>query len=230
MWNVVRAQVSFKLQVTLSAIVSMIVIQIIGIFLSSMGMSMSTNGFLDVYTYSLDLVLILMIVWSIIVGYLLPSKGYRLDDASFVGTLTSSNISNGIMLLILSFFAGVTTYLSYYPLYVFLHLKGMEVVRSSSILEDPLQAMLTILVFSFYIWLASAAGYLAGTLVQYSKLFKLVLPVAILTSLFTFTGQEIMKTILLDSSDLLLICKLIVTSLVLLSIAGIVYKSLEVRS
>ena len=230
MWEVVKAQVSFKLQVSLSAIVSMIIIQILGIFLSSMGTGMSSNEYLNVYTYSLDLVLIFMIVWSIMVGYLLPSKGYRFDDSSFVGTFTSSNISNGIMLFVLSFLAGVTTYLSYYLLYVFLYFNGLDVVRSATIIDEPLQAILTILLFSCYIWLASTAGYLAGTLVQYSKLFKLILPIAALTLLFTFNGQKIMKLVLVDSSDLFLIFKLIVTSLVLLSLAGFVYKRLEVRA
>ena len=191
---------------------------------------MSSNGDLHIYIYSLDLVLLFMVVWSIIVGYLLPSKGYRLDDASFVGTPTSSNIANGIMLFILSVFAGVTTYLTYYLLFLVFHFMGIEIVRSTTILEEPLQAILTILVFIFYIWVAGAAGYLAGTIVQYSKVFKLVLPVVALTLLFTFTGQGIIQTLLVDSSDLILILKLMVTSLALIFIAGIVYKRLEVRA
>jgi len=230
MWSVVKSQVSFKLQVSLSAVVSLVIIQILALILSSMGTGMSSNGDLHIYTYSLDLVLIFMVVWSIIVGYLLPSKGYRFDDASFVGTPASSNIANGIMLFILSLFSGVTTYLTYYLLFLVLHFRGMEIARSTTIFDEPLQAILTILVFIFYIWVAGAAGYLAGTLVQYSKLFKLVLPVVALMLLFTFTGQGIIQTLLVDSSDLILILKLMVTSLALIFIAGIVYKRLEVRA
>ena len=230
MWSVVKSQVSFKLQVSLSAVVSLVIIQILALVLSSMGSGMSSNGDINIYIYSLDLVLLFMVVWSIIVGYLIPSKGYRFDDASFVGTPKSSNIANGIMLFLLSLFAGVTTYLTYYILFIVLYFRGMEVVRSATFLDEPFQAFLTILVFIFYIWLAGAVGYLAGTLVQYSKLFKLVLPVAALTLLFTFTGQDIIQNLLVDSSDIILILKLMVTSLALIFIAGIVYKRLEVRS
>ena len=70
MWSVVKSQVSFKLQVSLSAVVSLVIIQILALILSSMGTGMSSNGDLHIYTYSLDLVLIFMVVWSIIVGYL----------------------------------------------------------------------------------------------------------------------------------------------------------------
>ena len=233
--DVVKTQVKYKLNAFIGALISLIFLQLLGLYFSlnatsSMGSNIN-NASININIISVDPVIMLVVFWAFFVGNLMTTKAYRYDDFSFVSTRLSSNLANIIVLFMMSVFAGVTTLLSSFLLRVILLLFGkLDYVKTSGLLDDPLNSLVTIVVITILILTAAAGAYLVGMLVQISRVFILVLPVLILSLLITKSGQSILHYVFLDNNtNLILIVKLICVALIFFGLAALSSNRLEVR-
>lgn len=232
--NVVINQVKFKLKAYMGAILSLVFAQIIGIIFSMNGTSTMGSGVnniqVEVTTITLDALFVLVNIWALIVGNLLTTKAYRYDDFSFVATRLSSNIANIIFLCIVSTFAGITTFFANYILRSIYFLSGKsEYINSPGFLDDPLGSLLTIVVVTIVILVMTAGGYLAGLLIQNSKIFIFLIPVFYLSIIVTKTGQSFLQLFFENESIMYLIVKLICVIISFFTVAILCSNRLEVR-
>jgi len=233
--EIVRTQVKFKMNAYLGTLVSLIVVQLLGLVFSLNGTgSMGTNinnTAIQVVIVSSDTVFIFVAIWALFIGNVITTKGYRNSNFSFVTNSLSNNLSNIIVLIVMSVFAGVTTFLSNYILRIVLPLfNNVDYVRSASILDNLLGSFANVGLLICLILMISAAGYLWGTLVYMHKAYMFLLIVLIIATPTTKTGQMILQLIFVDNGSLLfLIVKLIGVSIVLFVLASVCSNRLEVR-
>lgn len=207
--GVVLSQVKFKLSAYSGLIYSLIILQVLGILFatgwSSSGTSIN-NISINLNISSIDSGFIFVSLLAISVGNLITTRAYRYDDFSFVATRLSSNIANCIVLLIFSCYAGVTTYFSVYLMRIFLTFNSTnEFVEGPTILDDPMNSLLTILAMIIFLWMFSSLGYIAGTLFQKHKLLFFGALVIIIMLLLTGTWIRISEIIFVENSSLLIL-------------------------
>ncbi|ALC87692.1 hypothetical protein AM499_19180 [Bacillus sp. FJAT-22090] len=232
--KIVMTQVKFKLNAYIGALLSLIFVQLIGLLFSTSGSGMMgtsvNNIHIQVLTLSNDLVFVFVAIWALFVGNLITTKAYRYDDFSFVTTRLSSNLANILILLIISIFAGVTTFLSNYVLRVYLSFFGnMEYMKSPGVFDDPLSSFRMVIITTLLILSLAAGGYLAGMLIQNSRVFLFIIPIFVLSILTTEIGQTLIQNIFINESTWLLILNLIIVTIVFFGIAIASSNRLEVR-
>lgn len=232
--KIVMTQVKFKLNAYMGALLSLIFVQLIGLLFSTNGSSMMgtsvNNIHIQVITLSNDLVFVFVAIWALFVGNLITTKAYRYDDFSFVTTRLSSNLANILFLLIISVFAGVTTFLSNYVLRVYLSIFGnMEYMKSPGVFDDPLGSFRMLIITTLLILSLAAGGYLAGMLIQNSRLFLFLIPIFVLSILTTEIGQTLIQNVFINESTWLLILNLIIVTIVFFGTAIVSSNRLEVR-
>ena len=149
-----------------------------------------------------------------------------------MATRLSSNLANCIVLLIFSCFAGVTTFLSGYLMRIFLTFNSNnEFVEGSTILENPINSLLTILAMITLLWMFSSIGYIAGTLFQKHKLLFFGAIVIIVMLLMTGIWIRISESIFVENGSLLiLVMKIFVITILLFATSTAISNRLEVRS
>ncbi len=179
-WDVVKKQYRYKLKSYFGVFTSLIVIQLLAIFFSfnGTGMSGGSSGTLDyeVHYFTSDIIQVFMMLWAFISAIIITTKAYRYDDYAFVTNRRISHYSNMLFLFSASVFAGVTVYLS---THLFKWITYM-VKDQSTIMVDSLTGtgLVTGTAASIlYIFLFASAGYFVGMLVQFNKIFSLLLPV-----------------------------------------------------
>jgi hypothetical protein len=98
------------------------------------------------------------------------------------------------------------------------------------------ELILGILAASLYIFMASSVGYLFGTLAQVSKSFIIVIPVLIIGLLFLDGSlnpkpvvQEIYQFYFLETSFLLFLLKIMLTTATLFGASSILFNRMGVR-
>lgn len=234
--KVVRAQVRFKMTAYTGAVLSLIVVQLIGLIISlngtgSMGTSID-NISIQVNIVTHDGVFMFVAIWALFVGNLITTKAYRYDDFSFVTTRLSGNIANIIILCMVSVFAGVTTFLSNYLLRVVLLLFGSSsYLKSPGILEDPLSSFLNVMMIIILILTAASAGYFGGMLLQKSKVFMVLIPAFIIAIPVTKSGQAVLQYVFVENESMLfLLVKLVSITIILFTLAVVTSNRLEVRT
>lgn len=233
--SVVKAQVKFKLNAYNGLIYSLIILQLLGILFAGEAGGSGTsfnNTSISINISSIDIGFLFVSLLAISVGNLITTKAYRYDDFSFVATRLSSNIANCIVLLIFSCFAGVTTFLSGYLMRIFLTFNSNnEFVEGSTILENPINSLLTILAMITLLWMFSSIGYIAGTLFQKHKLLFFGAIVIIVMLLMTGIWFRISESIFVENGSLLiLVMKIFVITILLFATSTAISNRLEVRT
>lgn len=233
--SVVLSQVKFKLNAYNGLVYSLIILQLLGILFSTGGSSSGTsinNTSISVNISSIDMGFVFVSLLAISVGNLITTKAYRYDDFSFVATRLSSNIANSIVLLIFSCFAAVTTFLSGYLMRIFLTFNSNnEFVEGFTILDDPINSLITILAMIILLWMFSSIGYLAGILFQTHKLLFLSVVVLIVMLLMTDTWRRISEAIFVENGSILILASKIFTITILLfAISAAISNRLGVRT
>ena len=233
--SVVLSQVKFKLSAYNGLIYSLIILQLMGILFATGGASSGTsinNISISLNISSIDSGFIFVALLAISVGNLITTKAYRYDDFSFVATRLSSNIANSIVLLIFSCYAGVTTYFTGYLMRIFLtYNSNNEIVVGSSILNDPINSLLTILAMIIVLWLFSSIGYIAGTLFQLHKLLFFGAVVMSFMLFMTKTWIRISGAIFVENGSLLILAiKIFSITILLFAISTTISNRLGVRS
>lgn len=187
--EVVKKQISYKWRAYISVFTSLVVIQLLAVLFSLNGTGMSSSGGMNyniqVDYYNADMIMIFTIFWGFMTALLLTTKAYREDDFAFVTNRTSGTLSTIIYLWIICSIAGFTASLSGYLLKVVVFLfTSQEILNSTGAggtgiyLMGLVSLILTIFMFAGF-------GYAAGMIVQWNKVFVILLPVLMIGLLFS---------------------------------------------
>ncbi|MCA1055737.1 hypothetical protein LCM10_12140 [Rossellomorea aquimaris] len=238
-WDIVKKQYRYKLKSYFGMFTSLMMIQLLAILFSfnGTGMSGGSSSSLDfeVHYFTSDILQVFMMIWAFISAIIITTKAYRNDDYAFVTNRRISHFSNVLFLFSASVIAGLTGYLA---IHLFKVITFM-LKDSSSIMVESLTAtglLKGIPASILYIFLFACAGYFVGMLVQFNKIFAVLVPIlcvgalildgmtgdpTLLVSALTFFGSEM--------SFLLFLVKILgVSFLFLLGSIGISNR-LEVR-
>ncbi|MBT2639666.1 hypothetical protein [Bacillus sp. ISL-39] len=240
LWDVVKKQFRFKLKSYRGVFTSLMLLQIIGLLFSLGGEGGSGGGSesfsYDMNYYSGNFLLAFMMIWAFISAIVVTTQAYRYDDYSFVANRLSSHLSNILFLGWASIIGGVTFVLASQSLkLVFLFQQDRKFIESEpmTVLQMSEGLAATIL----YLFLFTALGYLVGMLVQKSKIFTIILPALLFGSLFlnVFLANEstyvidIGQVFMRETSFLLFMLKVLLTSALAYGISALISNSLEVR-
>jgi hypothetical protein len=182
MWGVVKKQFRFKWKSFRGVFSSLMILQIIGILFSLNGDGTAGGGseFFDysLQTFSGNILFGFVLLWGFISAIVITTRAYRYDDYTFVTNRMASHLSNLLFLLTASFISGVTVLLANQTVRLIVYfIRKQEVI--STVPTTTGQILLGIAVITLYILMFATLGYLAGMLVQYSKIFIIVLPALI---------------------------------------------------
>lgn len=231
--DVVKRQVGFKLRAYLGVFSSLMAMQLLAIVFSLLGSANIYYGGSSISVnfsyYSADIVIGFTMLWSFISAILITTKANRYDDFTFVTNRLSSNMSNGLFLLIASVVGGITSLLSGYLIKLIIYyFKDIHAIGSIS----PKELFIGIIAAFLYVFLCSAVGYLIGIMIQISKAFIILLPSIFAGMLIVGKLEWIEATLNFfrgESSLLLFFIKIIVLSGILFGCAAAVSNRLEVR-
>lgn len=181
--NIVKKQVKWKVKLYISALSSLVIVQIIfAVLTSSTGSESygSGSGNLNVhfFNYSLDMFLMISAIWAFVVALLFTTKAYRIDDLSVISSRTSSAIANILVMIIYSFIAVILMIPTYY-----LQVLGILLVEKKSFVLDHLFISPSVFILCFSsICLFGAIGLLLGTSLKGPVVIKVFLSTFMLFS------------------------------------------------
>ncbi|MBY7142133.1 hypothetical protein KFZ56_03310 [Virgibacillus sp. NKC19-3] len=237
--NLVMKQFRYKLKSYIGSINSLVVLQLIAILFSLNGAASSGGGAtrVNVQTtyYTADIVIIFTMIWAFMSAVLITTKAYREENFLFVASRLSSHLSNSLFLLATSFLAGIMALLSGFLLKVIIYFTIESEILHMSMSQSFIEVGMGIIATILYIFLASCFGYLLGTIIQLHKTLVILLPGVLLGIIFltSVNGLHLLplvgKFYFFESSFLLVLCKVLVSSGVFLLGAGVISNRLEVR-
>lgn len=183
MKTIVQKQVKWKAKLYLSALGSLITLQVLfGLlfFNSGSGSSGLGRGGLNVQfsIYSLDVFLMLAAFWAFITATLFTTKAFRIDDLAVISSRTSSAIANMIVLILYSLIAVMLMVSTLYLQLIVVLLRK----ETPLILDQLIISPTTLLVCFSIICLFSAIGLLLG------NCYKGPATIKVFTTIFLVTG------------------------------------------
>ena len=238
--EVVKRQIGYKWRAYTGVFTSLVIIQLLGVLFSLNGtgsMSSGRTGYdISISYFTADIVIGFTIFWGFITAFLLTTKAYREDDFAFITNRKSSTFSTIVYLFILCSIASVTALLSSFLLKVvaFIFLPGEEELLLSSA-ESPGIWISGILATLMLVFMFSSMGYLAGMIIQWNKMFVILLPIILFGSMFLFSKGDFpiqvqfFKFIFEESSFLIFTLKTVAFTAIFYSLATLVSNHLEVR-
>lgn len=235
--KVIAKQYRFKFKAYIDVFSSLVGIQFLAIIFSTLGSTSSTfigvgnSGSFHIKQYSSDLVIMFTFMWMFVTAVTTTMKQTRYQDFSFVGTRLSSSISSILFLVTAAA-----------PAAIFAMLSGYLIRSVVFIFSDtPIYGIgfsLTFLVTGiisiyFYMVIIASIGYLIGAIVQFSKIFLVVVPAIFLGAGYLFTQllllQRLVEAIIFESSLLLFSLKALIAGAIFFTAAIVLLRGREVR-
>jgi hypothetical protein len=239
-WDLVKKQFRFKMNSFKGMFTSLLVLQIIGILLSLNGDGSSGGGsnFFDyrLNYYNGNIIFAFVMIWAFISAILVTTKAYRFDDYSFVTDRLTSHFSTILFLFAASFIAGITVLLANRVVILIIYFM-QDNVNLTEQTPTLLSGLTGIIAMTLYIFLLASLGYLAGNLVQVSKLFIVILPAVTIGSVFLETLltrnpsliPDVFSFFGMEDSFLLFVLKVTLVSGISLAAAAVTSMKLEVK-
>ncbi|MBS3976475.1 MAG: hypothetical protein KGZ75_07080 [Syntrophomonadaceae bacterium] len=242
LFNVTKTQYQYKLKAYIGFFGALAAVQAIAVLLSLGGMGGAGTGTemiqFSIKLFSNEIIVLLTFFWAVVVSVALTTKGYRDGDAVFVSNRLSSNLANGAFLLTCCLAGGLTAVLSgvVLRLVLFFSTGGAGIV-SQNFFMTPAELAVGTAVTALYLLLLGTAGYLCGMLVQYSKVFVVILP-SLFFGLLILVGRDAgiremllppINFVVQESSLILLALKIILIAAVMFGIALLLSNRAEVR-
>ncbi|WP_156319836.1 hypothetical protein [Bacillus sp. FJAT-18017] len=182
----VKKQFLYKLKANIDAFSALVGVQLLAIVFSLGGTGMSGGGNggmnVEVNYLSANLVIIFTFMWAFVSAITINNKVTREQDFTFVTNRMSSSLSNILFLVTVGLLGSFTAILAgnLVQAIVYLFLEK-NVYR----LQTNVSGLFTSIAGCFlYLLVFSSIGYLVSSLSQVNKLFKLIIPFAIIGLLF----------------------------------------------
>ncbi|KUP04730.1 hypothetical protein Q75_14895 [Bacillus coahuilensis p1.1.43] len=237
-WQVVMKQFHYKRKAYVSIFLTLIFVQILGMlfsFTSNGGGSGDSIGISYGYTlYSSSAIIMMTLLWAFISSLLLTTKAYKFDDFLFVTNRLTSNVSNVLFLLFMSLLGAITTSLAslVFRLLLFLLKDSESLVMMNMGIGDWIMG---VVVAFLYILLVATIGYLIGTVFQWGIIGRILVPVVVLSTLFSRQGEDSLVVLIgsiyvEEPVFLLYFVKVFLTAGLLLTLSTILTNRMEVRS
>lgn len=213
--TIVLKQVKWKAKLYISALSSLVIVQIIfGILTSSSGNASTGHGRgnlnIRFSIYTLDTFLIITAIWAFIVALLFTTKAYRTDDLSVISSRTSSAMANVFVMIIYSFIAVIIMISTYY-----LQVFGISLMEKKPfIVENLFISPSTLLLCFSSLCLFSAIGLLLGSSFKGPVVIKIFVSTFMLFSLiYMLLGSINLSPLLMLSNLMISVLYLLVTLL-----------------
>lgn len=229
-------QFIYKLKGYSGLIYALILAQLLGLLFSMAprsGMSAGNESLhISVETYTADILLIFSFAWIIMIAILFTSKPYRSMEITLVTNRLSSHLSNIMLLVTYSVFAGLTsTLLSvvYRIILVFTTEQSQFIMDGFMLATTDL--LLGVLVSSLYMVLLGAIAYLIRLIIEVNKIFAIVLPFVFIGLLRAYTPffGDLVKFYVYEDSLGIFILKVLITSIVLFGVSIVLSGRREVQ-
>lgn len=238
LFNVVKKQIHFKVKSYTGIFHSLVLLQVLGLFLSTLGVSsMSESGSnfsLTVEYFTSGIVLWMTAIWLFINTILLTTKAYREDDFTFISTRLSRLWANIVYLGLLTVMGAISAYLATNVLKLYLILKNELIILDSLSLFSNIFSLLGLI---GYFILVSAIAYTIGSIIQRSKLIAIVTSISLMMLgiiIIRLQGEDLFAHILnffIREPNLALFwIKISITSSLLFLLSWIMSKNQEVQA
>lgn len=240
--DIVKKQFLHKLNAYTGVFSSLLVMQLLGLFLgfvtgSGGGSGSFGNVSIDYTFITGDGPIIFTMLWAFSMGILVTTLAYRNDAFSFVSNRISHHISGILFLMFASAIAGITAVLagSIIKLISLFH-SNLLIDEASGLFSSPVDFFIRIATSVLYTLLFASLGYVTGSFIQRSKLVIplliaafLILPmlrlnmggIALIEKVVTFYSTE--------TSLLIFLIKVVATISVFFAISIAVTNKTEVR-
>lgn len=239
--TVVKKQYIFKLQTYANLFVSLAAVQLIAMLFTAGGIASTGMGSNNLYVlvkiYSGTGIFGFTVLWIMVNSLILMFPQYRNIDFTFVTNRISSNLANMGFMVTAAAAGGITAVLGSLLLRnIFYYAGGSEyLLNANNFYIGPAELFSSMGVAVLYLLLSSAAGYLAGALVQLHKSLYVILP-ALLLGLFIYesANEQIrifrrLDFFFLERSPLLFTLKIMISVLLLWACAVLLSNRTEVR-
>ncbi|WP_139217098.1 hypothetical protein [Salibacterium halotolerans] len=185
---------TFKCRAFTEILSALLLLQLFAVLLSSTIFStVTTSTFQEGFdvtmdTYSSDFVIVFTMLWGFLCSLNITTKAYREDDFLFVTNRFTSHVATILFLCAVSAAGGVTAALSGFLIRVLAYYIHDNVILSTAF--GPGLFLMGAAAAAGYVLLSTAAGYLAGIIIQWHRAFKLLIP-AVVIGLMSLRGADI---------------------------------------
>lgn len=238
--DVVKQQFLYKLNAYTGVFTSLLVMQLLGIFLSFENQSGISGSHSLMVTWSAttsDPPIGFTWLWAFSMGIMMTTITYRNDAFTFVTNRMSHHLSSFLFLLSITTIGGITAALSGSLIQFITAIRNHSVIiDSAGVFDSPYEFAIRIMTSILYTILFGGLGYLIGAFIQRSKLVIPLIFVVIFVlpylQLGTDTEGFLLKIILFfgqETSFLLFLLKVIGTVTAFFTISMTITNEMEVR-
>lgn len=240
--DIVKKQFLHKLNAYTGVFSSLLVMQLIGLFLgfgTGGGGGSGSGGNVSIdYTFTTgDVPIIFTLLWAFSMGILVTTLAYRNDAFSFVSNRISHHISGFLFLMFASAIAGITAVLAGSIIkLIFLFQSNLLIDEASGLFSSPVDLLIRIATSILYTLLFAGLGYVLGSFIQRSKL---VIPILIAVFFIgpmirlNLGGIDLIEKVVsfygTETSLLVFLIKIVATVCILFAISITVTNKTEVR-
>lgn len=235
-FEITKKQYFFKLNAYFELIFSLVIFQIIGVLFSLGGTSSQGMNFVTIVRYSSSVEMFMTISILFAIAVVVQVDKYKKVNQIIVGNKVISSLADIAFLITLCSFGAITATFSGAFLRVLFYFTGSgKNIVSEGFYISPQVLFISIISTFLYAVLFSSLGYLSGALVQFHKIFAIILPAGFIGCIFVSAVNKGFSTIptdifnfyCLEASIPIFALKIIITAIVFLFAAVKVTGSLE---
>lgn len=238
LFYIVKKQVNFKIKSYTGIFHSLIVLQVLGMFLSTLGDSSmysetSPGNSISVHYINSRVIVGMTAAWLFINTLILTTKAYREDDFTYVSSRWSRLLANICFLLILALIGSVTSFLATNVMTIYLALGNKELIVTTSL--SIFSVFLGIIGVLGYFVLVSSIAYVIGSIIQRNILYGIgtsliYILVGIMVMWLNSSVVQIIYFFTKESNVIFYLLKVIFTSSLLYGLSWLMSKNQEVRT
>ena len=182
LYEVVKKQVIYKVKSYTGILQTLMVLQIIGLFIAASGSSGMMSGSSMSLNYSVTFfsgtaLTVMTILWIITNSVLISTTAYKNDDFTFVSTRWSRHLANGVYIGFLAILGTLTSYMGINVLKVVYQVFRREAIYNMNLtFMEHFASLVTIF---GYILLSGILAYFIGSVLQFNKVFTVIGIIAI---------------------------------------------------
>ncbi len=234
--SIAMKQFIYKLKGHSAFVYALIIAQLLGLLFSMgprIGMSSGNNELrVSMNTYSTDTLLFFSFAWIIVIASQLTSKAFRNMERSLVTNSISSHLSNILVLVLCSLYAGVTsTLMSVVQRVIMVLASNPDQYILDGVALATRDLLLGIFVSSLYLILLAALTYFVRIIIEFNKAIAIIIPVLLIGLIRTYTSffGEVVKFYIFESSLGVFAVKVLFTALILFVMSILLSNRREVR-